>query len=280
VGGETESVLTGVSASGTGKNAGSYAVVPSGSDGNYNLSFVNGALVINKAPLQITAVTNTKSFDGNVNALSVPLVSGLKGSDTVSNLSEAYADVNPGNNKTLRPQSNYLIDDGLSGANYSVSLNPDQTGVIRSLPVAVLPPAAPTPSVASVAQPVIKVVSSATDVAPSGSTSGVNVYTINQATQQAPGLVAVLVPTGTATSGSGMVIALPEAVLASEQKSNVSVSVTLPDRQPLPSWVRYDPASSSLITTAVPAGAFPFSVLVNLGSLSTIVQISETSGKP
>ena len=106
----------------------------SGSDGNYELSFVDGAMVINPAPLVITAVTHTKSFDGNTSALAVPTVSGLKGADTVSNLSEVYADANPGNGKTLLVQESYRIEDGRSGANYAVRLEPDLSGVIRSLP--------------------------------------------------------------------------------------------------------------------------------------------------
>jgi filamentous hemagglutinin family protein len=288
VGGETEAVLTGVNASRTAKNAGSYAVVASGADGNYNLSFVDGALVINPAPLVITAATNTKSFDGNTSAQAIPTVSGLKGSDTVTNLSEAYADANPGNGKTLLVQGTYRIEDGRSGANYAVTLEADRSGVIRSLPVAVLPPAASVASTANFAQPAITVASStsgsasggASGNASAGSSPGVSVNTINQASQQIPGLVAVLVPSGTATVGTGLVIALPAAIVAPAQEANVPVSVTLSDRQPLPSWIRYDASTQSLITTAVPAGAFPISVLINIGSQSTVVQISEsTSGR-
>ncbi|WP_171499772.1 MBG-2 domain-containing protein, partial [Acinetobacter guerrae] len=49
VNGETESVLTGVTASGTGKNAGSYSSKATGSDNNYNLTFIDGSLDIAKA---------------------------------------------------------------------------------------------------------------------------------------------------------------------------------------------------------------------------------------
>jgi hypothetical protein len=200
------------------------------------------------------------------------------GSDTVSNLSQAYADPNPGNGKTLLVQSTYRIEDGQGGANYAVTLEPDRSGVIRSLPVAVLPPAAPVTGTVNVVQPSLKVATSGN--ASISSSPGVSVNTINQATQQVPGLVAVLVPVGTATAGAGLVIALPEAVVAPAQDASVSVSVTLPDRQPLPSWIRYDASTQSLITTAVPAGAFPISVLINVGSQSTVVQISEsTSGR-
>jgi hypothetical protein len=292
VGGETESVLTGVSASRAAKNAGSYTVVASGTDGNYTLSFVDGSLVINPAPLVITAVTNTKSFDGNTSAQAVPTVSGLKGSDTVLNLSQAYADANPGNGKTLLVQESYRIEDGRSGANYAVTLEPDRSGVIRSLPVAVLPPTPAAPSTTGVAQPSITVATSGatgssggvsasgSGSASAGSSAGVSVNTINQATQQVPGLVAVLVPGGTATAGTGLVIALPEAIVAPAKDAPLAVTVSLSDSKPLPSWIRYDASTQSLITDAVPAGAFPIAVMITVGSQSTVVQISEsTSGR-
>ena len=64
VNGETVGVLTGVSASGTGTNAGSYAVVPTGTDANYTLSFVNGHLTVVPAPLTVTANNAAKTYDG------------------------------------------------------------------------------------------------------------------------------------------------------------------------------------------------------------------------
>jgi hypothetical protein len=104
----------------------------------------------------------------------------------------------------------------------------------------------------------------------------VSVNTINQAAQQLPGLVTVLVPGGTATAGTGLVISLPEAVVAPAQQGALTVSVTTADNQPLPAWIRYEPSTQSLVTGAVPAGAFPISVLVRVGEQVTVIQISET----
>jgi len=53
------SVLRGVSASGSGTNAGNYNVVASGTDSNYNLSFNNGLLTINPADNITYGVTAT-----------------------------------------------------------------------------------------------------------------------------------------------------------------------------------------------------------------------------
>ena len=93
------------------------------------------------------------------------------------------------------------------------------------------------------------------------------------------GLVAVLVPAGTATAGSGLVIALPEQVMT-PAASGAAVQVTLPNSEPLPAWIRYDAATQTLVTSAVPAGAFPLSVVVTVGGQSTVVQISESQSNP
>jgi hypothetical protein len=272
------------------KNAGSYVITPNGlSSANYAVSFVDGSLRVNPAPLLITAQTMTKSFDGNNSAMALPVVSGLRGLDVVTNLFEAYADMNPGNGKTLNVKSDYLIQDGNSGANYTVTLVADQTGVIRALPVAVLAPATPSTVNANYAPPTLTVsasVSTGTGTSPpvtaqvGGSSSGVSVSTINSPTQQMTGLVSVLVPVGTSTGGTGLVIALPESVITGAQSADLPVSVSLPNGQPLPSWIRYDTQNKTLVTEAVPASAFPLSVVVTVGGQSTLIQVSESQEKP
>ncbi|AHL77234.1 filamentous hemagglutinin [Stutzerimonas stutzeri] len=65
VNGETAGVLSGVSTNGgSGINAGRYTHSASGTDGNYSLTFVDGALTIDKAALSITALDASKTFDG------------------------------------------------------------------------------------------------------------------------------------------------------------------------------------------------------------------------
>jgi hypothetical protein len=218
---------------------------------------------------------------------------------------EAYSDANPGTGKTLSVQTGYQISDGNNGNNYKVTLVPDQTGEIRAQAVAVLPPAAASAST-TYAPPTLTVYAAsgattatgsspaATSVSTSASasssssasgsvaissSSGVVVSTINSPTTQVTGLVAVLVPAGTSTAGAGLVIALPEQVLPANT-ANTSVQVTLPNNEPLPSWIRYDAATQTLVTTAVPSGAFPLSVVITTGGQSTVIQISETINNP
>ncbi|MDP1613549.1 MAG: YDG domain-containing protein, partial [Sulfuritalea sp.] len=79
---ETENVLTGVTAGGSGTNAGSYATIASGTDGNYNLSFVNGSLTISKANATVTANSGTSTYNGQQQSVSGFTASGLVNSES------------------------------------------------------------------------------------------------------------------------------------------------------------------------------------------------------
>ena len=86
---------------------------------------------ITQAPLTITAVTNTKVYDGTTTAAAIPTVSGLVGSDTVTNLTETYASPNVGTGITLSVAT-YTVNDGNNGNNYAVTLVSNNTGVITA----------------------------------------------------------------------------------------------------------------------------------------------------
>ncbi|OTG66601.1 YDG domain-containing protein [Acinetobacter silvestris] len=71
VNGEDESVLTGINASITAKNAGNYLNKASGVDTNYDLTFVDGSLNIAKAKInQVTGITaNDRVYDASTNVV-------------------------------------------------------------------------------------------------------------------------------------------------------------------------------------------------------------------
>ncbi|WP_249975204.1 MBG domain-containing protein, partial [Vreelandella olivaria] len=78
VNGEDVSVLTGVTTSGgSGTNAGSYLLTASGSDGNYALTFVDGALTIDKATATVTANSGTTTYTGTEQNIDGFTVEGL-----------------------------------------------------------------------------------------------------------------------------------------------------------------------------------------------------------
>ncbi|ELW85491.1 hypothetical protein ACINWC743_A0126, partial [Acinetobacter sp. WC-743] len=64
VNGEDSSVLTGVTASVTAKDAGSYTNKANGVDKNYDLTFVDGALNIAKAKATVTANSVSTVYNG------------------------------------------------------------------------------------------------------------------------------------------------------------------------------------------------------------------------
>ena len=102
---------------------------------NYTYTFVPVSTgVINKATLTITAVTNSKVYDGTNSATGVPTVSGVQGSDTVTNLSETYVTKNAGTGKTLSVAEHDRRSTTWQpkGTNYTVTFVNNATGVITA----------------------------------------------------------------------------------------------------------------------------------------------------
>ena len=117
---------------GTGKNlaVSAYTVNDGNGGNNYTVNTVASAAgVIGPANLTITAVANTKTYDGNSTAAATPTVIGLQGSDTVSGLAEAYDTKNAGTGKTLSVIA-YTVQDGNGGNNYTVNTVAGTAGVI------------------------------------------------------------------------------------------------------------------------------------------------------
>ena len=114
---------------------GSYAITatlsdPNGKLGNYTIHETDATLTVNKAALTITAQPNTKTYDGTTSAVAVPIVSGLKGADSVTGLTETYDNKNVGTGKTLSVAT-YTVNDGSNGGNYFVNTVPSTSGVIK-----------------------------------------------------------------------------------------------------------------------------------------------------
>jgi hypothetical protein len=162
--------VTGLSEAFASTNAGSGKAILVASytvnDGNHGQNYTANLVratngVITPAPLTITAAFNLKTYDGTVSALALPAVSGLKGSDTVTNLTETYATATAGTGKTLNVAT-YTVNDGNHGANYAVTTVPNDLGAILAPPppqlsVDVQPSAAATAGQAIAPQPVVDV---------------------------------------------------------------------------------------------------------------------------
>ena len=112
-------------------NAGTYTAWATSNYANYVSATATASVTITQALLTLTAVTNTKTYSATTRAAAIPTFAGLKGSDTVTGLSEAYASKNVGTNLVLSVSSGYVIHDNNNGHNYAVTTVTNSTGAIN-----------------------------------------------------------------------------------------------------------------------------------------------------
>ena len=128
------------------KNAGSgKALIASGliiDDGNggnnYSVNYVNATTGnISELEIDVTAATDTKTYDGTTSSEGVPVVDPLAADDFVSIVPvQVFDNRNVGTAKTISA-SGLLIDDDNGGNNYLISYVDDNTGVISALSLTV-----------------------------------------------------------------------------------------------------------------------------------------------
>ena len=119
-------------------------LVNDGNVGN-NYAYTYGTIstgIINKLSITITAVSDSKVYDGHVTSSGFPLLSGatpIAPGDTEPIWSQTFADMNAGSGKTINPVG--LVSDGNGGNNYSYNFVPDVTGeiIVRAITVTALP---------------------------------------------------------------------------------------------------------------------------------------------
>src|SRR5205814_749071 len=121
---------------GTGKTLTPSGAVSDGNGGsNYDITFVNNTTgVITTLPITVTAVTNTKSYDGTLTAAATPTFGPLQDSETAT-FTETYDTKSAGSGKTLTPAG--VVNDGNGGNNYTYTFVPVSTGVITAKTVTV-----------------------------------------------------------------------------------------------------------------------------------------------
>src|SRR6185369_7748409 len=124
---------------GSGKTLTPAGTVTDGNSGNnYSYSFVSSTNgVINQRAITVTAVTNTKTYDGDTSAAATPTISpagSIQTGDT-ANFTESYDNKNAGTGKTLTPAG--TVTDGNSGNNYSYTFVASTNGVINQRAITV-----------------------------------------------------------------------------------------------------------------------------------------------
>jgi hypothetical protein len=108
----------------------------SGAD-NYTVnSTATDTAKITALPLTITAVYNSKAYDGTTSAAALPTITSgsLQGSDT-ANFIETYGSTNVNTGLTLTPSG--TVNDGNSGNNYKYTFVKVMTGVITQEPLTI-----------------------------------------------------------------------------------------------------------------------------------------------
>jgi hypothetical protein len=87
-------------------------------------------------------------------------------------------------------------------------------------------------------------------------------------------MAAVSLPKGSATSGTGFSFELPNNIRELVQTPD-NIQATLPNGGPLPAWLKFNAQALRFEASAVPDGAFPMQVAIQLGKQRVMVVISE-----
>jgi hypothetical protein len=109
--------------------------------------------------------------------------------------------------------------------------------------------------------------------AAAGSNSpGVQIELLAPAQPSQMGLVSVVLPPQTSTTGTGFVFTLPAEVVS---QLATEVKVTLANGAELPNWLKFNSKTGEFTATAVPDRAFPIQVSLSIGAQQLMVVISE-----
>lgn len=114
--------------------ASNQVIVASGSavDGNggnnYEVVFQNNSGRINRLPITVTAVPDTKTYDGTTTSSGIPTTSVALAAGDTAGFSQNFADANAGEEKTLIPGG--YANDGNDGNNYNYTFVTNNNGEI------------------------------------------------------------------------------------------------------------------------------------------------------
>jgi hypothetical protein len=119
---------------GSGKTVSVSGISISGADaGNYNLTSTSATTSANISarPITVSAVADTKVYDGTTSSSGTPTISlGSLASGDSANFGQAFASKTVGSGKTLIPSGS--VNDGNSGNDYSVAFVNNTNGVITA----------------------------------------------------------------------------------------------------------------------------------------------------
>jgi hypothetical protein len=133
---DDESIFSGSLERGAGEDVGDYPINKGTLSAgiNYEIFFTSANLTINQRPLTVTAVTDTKVYDGTTNSDGTPeITEGSLVNGDLPNFIQAFDNKNVGTEKTL--MSDGSVNDGNDGNNYNVIFFDVSTGEITEAPL-------------------------------------------------------------------------------------------------------------------------------------------------
>ena len=233
----------------------------------------------------IGGTLQASSGGGDITQSGPLLVGGMATLDAGSGVVQlTNADNKLTSGSTIRASS-YTIEGDASRAAADLASKAQAVPIATSLPgtslsnTAAPPPLLMTSGVAAAAASSSSSTSSSSSDAVagggSGTSSGVTVDLRGSPSTSSSVMAAVSLPKGMATSGQGFSFELPETVQSLAQQSSQPSVATMPNGAPLPSWLKFDAQKMRFDATAVPDGAFPMQVVINVGQQSVTVVISE-----
>nr|WP_315186791.1 YDG domain-containing protein [uncultured Albidiferax sp.] len=287
-------------------------VVADGNGGNnYTVTYANNTTsTITPASITVATSSVSKPFDGTTDAQGTAVVAGgsLFGTDRLVGGTFAFTDPNVGNNKTVLT-SGVQIDDGNGGGNYTITYAGNSTSriVVPALPVAgvwtqeiLLPhplavpasPLAPSQSalegVAVGASAVGREGGAAAGKGAAGCVGtsqtgldcdrrdGRNGYVVVTPVRNvSPVLAGQVLVQVVGMRNATFEAALPLQARTSLRAQPTPATAALPNGQPLPAWLRFDPQSLAFTAQAVPTNALPLTTLVRSNNYRVEVEISE-----
>ena len=112
-----------------------YTVNDGNNGGNYTVATPTAAGTITPSPLMVTAVSDSKVYDGGTSSAKAPQVSGTIFTGDSGHFSQAFQTRVVGSNKTLLPSGS--VTDGNSGNDYTINFVNNTTGMITPAPLTV-----------------------------------------------------------------------------------------------------------------------------------------------
>ncbi len=114
-----------------------YTVNDGDGGADYTVSTQSASGTITPAPLTISAVSDSKTYDGTTNSSQTPIVGTLFGPDTVTSVSQAFSSKNVlGTGGSTLVVTGYAVNDGNGGADYTVSTQ-SASGTITPAPLTI-----------------------------------------------------------------------------------------------------------------------------------------------